>query len=243
MIEALQADAAKRGHAPTSGDWTHKAKGRPTYALVVRTFGSWSQALEAAGLAERTRERWHNESIVLAIRAEAARRGKTPTSTDWRQAGINPSFHTIVSKFGSWAKALDAAGLEPGWSKDRIIERLRYETDLNGDPPTKLDWLAEAPGRPGHSTVVSIFGSWTAALTAADLVAASPGEIKWTRERIIEALQADANEHGSHPRAQDWRSKGPGRPTTQVVRRRFGSWADAIYAANLHDWPERRPED
>ncbi len=243
MIAALQADAAKRGHAPTSGDWTKTASNRPTYALVVRTFGSWSKALAMAGLAEPNRERWNQDAIVLSLRAEAARRGKTPTSTEWKQAGINPSYHTIVSKFGSWAEALETAGLEPGWSKDRIIERLQYETKLHGDPPTKLDWLAQAPGRPGYKTVQGLFGSWTAALEAAGLVAAPPGEIKWTRERVIEALQADAKEHGSHPRACDWRSKGPGRPTTQVVRRRFGSWASAINAANLHAWPERQPED
>ena len=87
--------------------------------------------------------------------------------------------------------------------------------------------------------MTQLFGSWTAGLEAAGLPAAKPGAIKWTQQRIIEALQKDAEQHGSHPRAGDWRAKGHGRPTTEVVRRRFGTWADAIAAAGLHDWPER----
>ena len=60
----------------------------------------------------------------------------------------------------------------------------------------------------------------------------------WTRERIIEAIQRYAREHGHRPLATDWLKPGRGRngdgyPSTNTVRVAFGSWADGIEAAGF----------
>lgn len=63
-------------------------------------------------------------------------------------------------------------------------------------------------------------------------VANGNGEF-WPREEIIAAIKAHALEHGVPPSSKDWVNAADGRPSTDVVRRRFGSWADAVEAAGF----------
>ena len=243
ILEALRADAERRGRPPTVAEWERASSGRPTSWTVKKRFDSWASACEKAGLTGpfEGRSRWSRDRIIDCLVSDAKIRGRAATSHDWRTAAADhPTAQTVVAEFGSWNLALEAAGLETGWTKKQIIKMLRKDTKRRGDPPTGEDWNKPAPGRPTTATVCTIFGSWRAALEAAGLLPTGVGEIRWTKERIVDALQADASAHGSHPRAQDWRSKGPGRPTAQVVRRRFGSWQAAITAADLHGWPERQ---
>ena len=245
ILEALRADAERKGRSPTVAEWQRASLGRPTSWTVKKRFGSWVAACEKAGLsgAFEGRSRWSRDRIIYALVSDAKTRGRAATSHDWRtSAADHPTAQTVVAEFGSWKQALEAAGLEPGWTKKQIIKMLREDTKRRGDPPTGEDWNKPASGRPTTPTVCAVFGSWRAALEAARLLPTGVGEIRWTKERIVDALRADASAHGSHPRAQEWRSKGPGRPTAQVVRRRFGSWQAAIAAADLHEWPERQPE-
>lgn len=74
----------------------------------------------------------------------------------------------------------------------------------------------------------------------ADCVA--PPEKWWTRERIIEAIQRWAQEHGSPPRSTDWTAGHPDRlwPAksnvylgTRNKSAPFATWADAIEAAGF----------
>jgi hypothetical protein len=63
--------------------------------------------------------------------------------------------------------------------------------------------------------------------------------LKWTRERIIEAIQYWAAAHdGKPPTRRDWKAVSADRPSDYQVRRVFPSWADAIEAAGF-DKPTR----
>lgn len=57
--------------------------------------------------------------------------------------------------------------------------------------------------------------------------------VRWTRERIIQALVADAEERGEPPRAADWLRATDGHPHKDTVRSVFGSWRAGIEAAGL----------
>jgi hypothetical protein len=56
----------------------------------------------------------------------------------------------------------------------------------------------------------------------------------WTREKIIEAIQAFASLHGRRPASSEW-LYGPhdGYPWTTTVLARFGSWANGVEAAGF----------
>lgn len=55
----------------------------------------------------------------------------------------------------------------------------------------------------------------------------------WTREQIIEAIQAHAREHGYPPVASEWALHDERRPSREDAKRAFGSWADAVEAAGF----------
>jgi hypothetical protein len=66
---------------------------------------------------------WTKQRIITAIRRWAAQReGRPPTKAQWwRAEGVapfdripeRPSVYTVVSRFGSWSAAIEAAGFEP----------------------------------------------------------------------------------------------------------------------------------
>jgi hypothetical protein len=51
------------------------------------------------------------------------------------------------------------------WSREVILAAFRTWIDEHGAPPTSTEWMS-GPGHPTTNTVVSKFGSWSAALRA-----------------------------------------------------------------------------
>lgn len=110
IVDALCSWAAVHG-VPTSGDWSRAGHGRPTHALVIRTFGSWNEALRAAGLQPPT-GRWSSEQIITAMQAWAGANQRAPRALDWKYTDADHPCRALVWKrFGSWDKALHASGL------------------------------------------------------------------------------------------------------------------------------------
>jgi hypothetical protein len=50
LLALLRADAARRGRAPHRAEWERSAPNRPSSGTITRRFGTWSAALQAAGL-------------------------------------------------------------------------------------------------------------------------------------------------------------------------------------------------
>lgn len=111
IIHALRQWADLHG-PPTSADWSKRGPGRPTHALVIRTFGSWEAALHAAGLQPPPTERWSAADTINAIRSWAQINQRPPRALDWKHAAPDhPNRVHVWKTFGSWNAALQAAGL------------------------------------------------------------------------------------------------------------------------------------
>jgi len=140
------------------------------YQAAKRVYGSWQEALLAAGIApERAMpsEKWPPQKILNTIRHLAKR--KRPVNiakVSKRYSGLVPAARRV---FGSWPKALAAAGVDPAkfccpapWSRERVIEAILTRALRNeplGSRTTEPRVLVDAAQK--------IFGTWGAAKKAA----------------------------------------------------------------------------
>lgn len=196
----------------------------------------------------RNRTRWGRvfteAEIVAAIRAWSRVEGRAPAIVDWRPAdqGGHPRWERecprfpprshVIRRFGSWNAALHASGMDRprprAWSDQEISEALVSWTAAHGFVPSSTEWDAS----PDRDVIASRFGGWNAALAAAGL---EPRFVRraWTDEELLEGLRRFARDHGRPPRAMD-RVGSLGRyPSPALVVTRFGSWSQALLAADL----------
>lgn len=215
LIVALRQWAERHGgEPPRRRDWNTAGPDHPTGESVYRVFGSWSEALRAAGLpheqarpVQSAREGgWPPAAILDAIVQWAETYGEPPKLSDWnpwiarqcgdieaaerfeRERGAWPNSSTVVARFGSWNAGLQAASQR-----------------------TTQCGLKRTTPRPRRAA--------ERAHTSA-----------WTKTEIIAALRADPS-----PSYRGWQPADPtgARPTTRTVLRHFGSWSAAKRAAGL----------
>jgi Homing endonuclease associated repeat len=150
VIAALQhwAAADPDGLPPAVSDWQRRGAAdgtlpaHPNAHTGAALFGSWTKGVHAAGLKQRAsgrRSRWTRESFCAALREYAAANGgQAPRARDWEHAAVAPIAHPTAQLaqplFGSWANAVQAAGLEPApprrshsrWTRGDIIAAIRH---------------------------------------------------------------------------------------------------------------------
>lgn len=166
--ELLNREAAGRSLAPSGPDGC----GCMLYQAATRIFGSWRNTLNAAGISpERAnlRDPWTPARIISEIRALARRRRQL----FYRDLRDHHSYLVQSTRrcFGSWPRALMAAGIEPTrfrrnkpWTQERILEAILQRALANaplGSQTVRPHTLSEA--------AVRVFGSWPNALQAAGL--------------------------------------------------------------------------
>lgn len=189
-LQRLDAEGAPTGWA----ELMQRGHGALVRAAAAHA-GGLQQARAAAGVEPPDRRppasRWDHAAIVAAIRAQA-RTGQPLASSRAPQRLVAAArWH-----FGSWEAALAAASVDPDAvrlqrapvTRDEILARIRGLASTGTvvrastlKPVVKLD------------TVRKLFGSVEAAVRAAGLQPATThGNLKWTRQRVIEALKARA---------------------------------------------------
>jgi hypothetical protein len=179
-----------------------KRVSKALYCGAIRYFGSWRNALQAAGIdvaaVERRRE-WDKSKIIARLRELCSqRRSLRYTVLHRRDSGL---CRAACLAFGTWCNALVAAGInpesicrDPHWDRGKIIEAILLRV-LCGEA------LGSTTVRPHtlKSAAVSEFGSWAAALVAAGLeptdyvglrAVSRKGGKKgdWSKERVRKAI-------------------------------------------------------
>jgi hypothetical protein len=183
LIEALRGLAERLGHTPTRVEADAKP-GLPCYKTFVHHFGSWNDALKAAGLPlNRRTVTYDRETLLEILRQQAVELGRAPTQAELAQRSL-PCAGTYAKHFGSWPAALAAIGLEPRiggklYDRDELLGILRDLATKLGHPPTQAE-LRRREGLPSPSTYKYHFGGWNRALEAAGL---KPPHPRGTRSR------------------------------------------------------------
>jgi hypothetical protein len=139
------------------------------YQAAARIFGSWRYAVQAAGITSGQvggQVRWSPARILGIIRALSNRR--QPLSAAEIQLRHGDLVSAARRIFGSWPKAVIAAGVDPAklsrvvpWTRERVIEAILTRA-LRNEP------LRTRTVKPRSLVVAGqrIFGCWGAALDA-----------------------------------------------------------------------------
>ena len=169
IIETIRAAGRKGQDLSWSGVSRHPAYSGVAYAAIRSSgFGSWDEALRAAGFAPeavRRYEAWTEEKVVRRI-GERLRSGRGLNSKTMQEEDSR-LFNAALKRFGAWDAALRAAGVDPNrvckrrrWTKSRIrqeIQALWREGENLAAPHVRKHHAAL------YSAACKHFGAWTSA--------------------------------------------------------------------------------
>ena len=229
---------------------------RSFYEAARHAFGSWSNAIQAAGITSSlalARKRWSPAKILSMIRTLAQReRPLLGPQAKRRHHNLMSAGHQY---FGSWNKAVLAAGVDPArlrriarWTPERVIEAILTRTLRN-------ESLAAKRIKP-YSLVRAgqrFFGDWKAAVIAAGLdpaltvlpprqsnqsdttktckPCAKPAKPRrWSKKRVVTTILARLRKNKPiNSRALEREN----RPLHRAIRSYCKNWHGAMLAAGL----------
>ena len=208
-------------------------------SVFKKRFGSWNEAVEAAGFSPNTRgrNRTPSEELLEELRRVAEDLGRPPSIPEMNERG-GYSGYTYQDRFGSWKDAIETAGLDPEESPGGGRKKQYSDEELLGDIRTVAEEVQDTPtlqqymemGSFSTATIHNRFGSWNEALDEAGLESKRyGGEI--SEEDLIHELNTLADEVEGKPEAEDMDEIGAFHSGT--YRERFGSWEEALKAAEI----------
>lgn len=156
---------------------------RVSHLTLLRRFGSWRQALEAASLGDRysgrtvsakmrsRRSRALTDHEILAEMrrvADVVGRGGVVTRDDITQRSDVLGLGIVMRRFGTFAAAVKAAGLQQSpmanrWTEEDYRDNLRMVAAHLGRDPIQED-MNRPPSKITGDSYRHRFGSWGAAL-------------------------------------------------------------------------------
>lgn len=151
----------------------YESNGKYSATPYLRCFGSWINALSAAGLQTRRKKtdylRISDESLIADIKRVAILLNKESVSTkDYSEYGTY-KVQTILSRFDSWSKALSLSGLMPTVYKEiadiELFEEIERLWIIKGAQPTTTD-IKNGLSKYSLNTFSRRFGGWRNALMA-----------------------------------------------------------------------------
>jgi hypothetical protein len=140
--------------------------GKYATTTQIARFGSWNKALTAASLGVYERSTSDEDLLRDLRRVADSMEQRTVSVEQYRQAGRHDG-GTLTSRFGSWKKALEAAGLvvskQAGIADASLFENILQIWQHYGRQPRRSE-LTKYPSTISSAPYWRRFGSWTRAL-------------------------------------------------------------------------------
>lgn len=174
LLDALDAVTDELGHLP-SADEMNAHDGSPSASTYRSRFGSWNEALAAAGF-DADDVQTHDLAALRAALAWLTRElGRVPSPRDMDEAG-RFSASAYRTHFGSWEAALTALNLSlpsrhPRLSNRQLIADLQSFANYGSVGGTMIPSkrAMDTDGPHSSNLYTDRFGSWSAALIEAGL--------------------------------------------------------------------------
>jgi hypothetical protein len=229
---------------------TKERRGRALQNRVTVLFGTWNAALRAAGIEPVKENSAWKRAALDGILSEIRRRNRAgeslATTKVERTKFGNPLINRAKVLFGSWGAALVAAGIKvplgimSPWAradKPTILAEIRRRDRT--DEPLRYSKMPEQQwGLPLRARAEKLFGSWTAALHAADvklraIVAATTSP--WPNaDRAAILAEIQRRDQLSEPLGYKHTSQTKwGKPLLRRATVLFGSWSNALREAGI----------
>jgi hypothetical protein len=247
LVDELRALAGKLHRHP----YTHDMREYGAYSPQTYTnqFGSWHDALTAAGLTDLTAPVLDDEEVLAALQAVADESSvdAPPTHQQVRDHGrYSPWLY--IDRFDAWITALSAAGFEmqpridpdacPATDTELLTHLQDIAATINRTPTaSEMDAYADYQS----AIYEARFGSWEDTVSAADLapLAASRHTV-YTDTELLNHLRDLAADLERSPTVDVMNERdGPSALTYQY---RFGSWQDALREAGIEPRKTNRTE-
>jgi len=147
-----------------------------------------------------------------------------------------PSATWIRKHFGSWRQAMKEAGVYNkkihNYNEQTIINQLRAcAEDHNGKINKTL--YKKSKRKPSYDFICAYFGSWSKAVSKTGIVQRST-VIHYKQEDMIQSLQTCYHQYGHiSKRLYETFAKEHKKPSESAISNKFGSWNEALQAAEL----------
>jgi len=114
----------------------------PNMNSYRRVFGSWNNALMELGLPVTIAKKYTKEKLIQILRQIYAETGKTPSKRGINALKGYPNTNTFDAYFGSWNKAVKAAGLKPnkGGSRKKKAVKVHKRESMPESKKKKSFW-------------------------------------------------------------------------------------------------------
>ena len=203
-----------------------REQGKHSVTTYYNRFGSWQEALLAAGFDPRSPQAEVSDDELLAeLKALAEELNERPSATQMNRHGDYWA-STYRNHFGSWNAALEAAGFDRRTPREEIpatelINELQRVADTLDKTPSMNDFRSE--GAYSCTVYRERFGSWNKAVRAAGL---EPLQTEHTRADLLDELRRLATEFDQRPTVSLLREHG--KYSLRTYQRRFDSWSNAV---------------
>ncbi len=202
----------------------YRQLGKYDHSTQASRFGSWNKALTAAGLG--IYERSTSFELLADLRRVAgATSQSTVSQKQYKELGKHDHM-TLASRFGSWKRALAAAGLgiskKAGISDEILFENILRLWQHYGRQPRRSE-LTSSPSTISQGPYWRRFGSWTSALERfvefANTAETTPPEASETIALVDAPGTIDPTLHARRARLDLQPQNGPASIKPTLLRR------------------------
>ena len=164
LLDDMRSVAVRMGKSTLTKDEYNK-NGRFSAATMQNRFGSWNNALLKCNLMIGKRNRIPHQEILDDLKKVAEKTGEKSVSVESYRVMGKFSAPTVSKAFGSWSKAMSAAGLDvsaawhPKVSDDELLSNLAKVWETLGRQPKQND-LRKPLSCFSSDTYKRRFGSW-----------------------------------------------------------------------------------
>lgn len=255
MIAELARVAQTLGRTPSKVKFDaysdrHKSKS------ILHHFGSWSSAIESAGLPEcRQRKQPFSKTETLEnLKAIHVATGVLPSYKSLNRAPSRMGKRVYERVWGSFSNAIIAYASSQGISvsnrlntlsmcDDDLIQELNRVHEIVGKPPTQKDVRMHSSAHPETFRKRLGNGSWLAALSACG-IPPSRGSRRFADEDLFANIASVWTELGRRPKYDEIKLSGS-QIAAETYVSRYGSWRKALILflawANGPDSPSLSP--